>query len=196
MEPRFFRTAAAWRAWLEKNHDKQTELLVGFYKVDSGKPSMTWPESVDAALCFGWIDGVRRRIDDASYSIRFTPRKARSIWSVVNINRIEELTKEGLMHPAGLRAFAAREQRRSGVYAFEQEDIRFEAAQEALFRSNHAAWKFFQTQPAWYRRTATWRVVSAKKEETRVKRLAQLIADCGAGRTIAELTRTKTPKEI
>jgi uncharacterized protein YdeI (YjbR/CyaY-like superfamily) len=195
MEPRFFRTAAAWRGWLEKNHDKQTELLVGFYKADSGKASITWPESVDAALCFGWIDGVRRRIDDAGYSIRFTPRKTRSIWSVVNINRIEELTKEGLMHPAGLRAFAAREQRCSGVYAFEQEDIRFEAAQEALFRANHAGWNFFQTQPAWYRRTATWRVVSAKKEETRVMRLAQLIADCSAGRTIAELTRTRTPKQ-
>src|SRR5882757_8594746 len=161
MQPTFFPTAAAWRDWLQKNHDKQTELLVGFYKIGSGKPSMTWPESVDAALCFGWIDGVRRRIDDASYSIRFTPRKIRSIWSVVNIKRVEELTLQGLMFPAGLRAFAARKQERSGIYAFEQEDIRFEPAQEVLFRSNDAAWDFFQTQPARYRRTATWRVVSA-----------------------------------
>ncbi|MDQ1473783.1 MAG: hypothetical protein QOJ99_5263 [Bryobacterales bacterium] len=195
MEPKFFPTAAAWHAWLEKNHHRQTELLVGFYKVGSDQPSMTWPESVDAALCFGWIDGVRRRIDDVSYSIRFTPRKARSIWSVVNIKRVEELTIQRLMHAAGLRAFAAREQTRSGVYAFEQENVQFEAAQEALFRANKAAWDFFQTQPAWYRRTATWRVVSAKKEETRTKRLAQLMVDSSAGRTIAELTRIKGPKK-
>jgi uncharacterized protein YdeI (YjbR/CyaY-like superfamily) len=195
MEPEFFPKASQWRAWLEKNHDKKTELLVGFYKVDSGKPSMTWPDSVDAALCFGWIDGVRRRIDEVSYSIRFTPRKPRSIWSVVNINRVGELTAQKLMHPAGLRAFAARQQERSGVYAFEQENIRFEPAQEALFRSNNGAWKFFQAQPAWYRGTATWRVVSAKKDETQAKRLAQLIDDSSKGRTIAELTRSKSGKK-
>jgi uncharacterized protein YdeI (YjbR/CyaY-like superfamily) len=144
---------------------------------------------VDGALCFGWIDGVRRRIDAASYSIRFTPRKPRSIRSTVNINRVAELTRQGLMHAAGLKAFAARQEERSGVYAFEQEDIRLEAAHEDLFRANQEAWKFFQTQPAWYRRTATWRVVSARKEETRVKRLAALIEESGNKKAIAELTR-------
>jgi uncharacterized protein YdeI (YjbR/CyaY-like superfamily) len=189
MEPRFFPTIAHWRAWLESNHDREKELLVGFYKVDSGQRSITWPESVDGALCFGWIDGVRRRIDAASYSIRFTPRKPRSIWSTVNINRVAELMGQGLLHPAGVKAFAARQDARSGIYAFEQEDIRFEAAQEDLFRANQEAWIFFQTQPAWYRRTATWRVVSAKKEETRLRRLAALIEDSGNKLTIAQLTR-------
>jgi uncharacterized protein YdeI (YjbR/CyaY-like superfamily) len=189
LEPTFFPRAAAWRAWLEKFHDRETELLVGFYKVGSGKPSITWPESVDAALAFGWIDGVRRRIDEVSYSIRFTPRRPRSIWSVVNSRRVAELTSEGLMHPAGLKAYAAQRQERSGIYAFEQEEIRFEAAQEAVFRENAAAWDFFQSQPAWYRRTATWRVVSAKREETRQKRLAGLVEDSGNRRTIGPLTR-------
>src|SRR3977135_4218035 len=121
MNPKFFATPAAWRAWLEKHHADQKELLVGFYKKDSGKPSITWPESVDAALCFGWIDGVRRRIDDTRDRIPLTPRKARSIWSVVNIKRVEELTGRGLMRPAGLKAFETREEKRSGVYSFEQQ---------------------------------------------------------------------------
>ena len=189
MEPKFFATPAAWRAWLDKHHDKRQELLVGFYKRDSGKPSITWPESVDGALCYGWIDGVRRRIDDVSYSIRFTPRKPRSTWSVVNIKRVAELTSEELMRPAGIRAFEARQEDRSGIYAFEQQNIQFEGAQERRFRANRAAWKFFGAQPAWYRRTATWRVISAKREETREKRLTQLIDDCEQGRTIAELRR-------
>jgi uncharacterized protein YdeI (YjbR/CyaY-like superfamily) len=157
MEPKFFATPAAWRAWLDKHHDKRQELLVGFYKRDSGKPSITWPESVDAALCYGWIDGVRRRIDDVSYSIRFTPRKASSTWSVVNIKRVAELTGQALMRPAGIRAFEARKEERSGIYAFEQQSIQFESAQERRFRANRAVWKFFGAQPAWYRRTATWR---------------------------------------
>ena len=189
MNPKFFATPAAWRAWLEKHHADQKELLVGFYKKDSGKPSITWPESVDGALCYGWIDGVRRRIDDVSYSIRFTPRKPRSTWSVVNIKRVAELTSEELMRPAGIRAFEARQEDRSGIYAFEQQNIQFESAQERRFRANRAAWKFFGAQPAWYRRTATWRVISAKREETREKRLTQLIDDCEQGRTIAELRR-------
>lgn len=191
MAPKFFATAAPWRAWLDKNHAGKDELLVGFYKRDSGRASMTWPESVDQALCFGWIDGVRRRIDDESYSIRFSPRKPRSIWSVVNIRRVAELTRLGLMREAGLKAYAARTEARSGIYSFEQADIAFTPEQEALFRSNTAAWDFFQTQPAWYRRTATWRVVSAKKEETRLRRLTAVIEYSEQRLTIPELTRKK-----
>jgi len=184
MTPKFFATPAAWRAWLEKHHADQKELLVGFYKKDSGNPSITWPESVDGALCFGWIDGVRRRIDDVSYSIRFTPRKPRSTWSVVNINRVAELGRQGLMCPAGIQAFEARQEARSGIYSFEQQSVQFEKAQECRFRANAAAWKFFQSQPPSYRHLATWRVISAKREETKAKRLDRLIEDSQHGRRI------------
>jgi uncharacterized protein YdeI (YjbR/CyaY-like superfamily) len=189
MEPKFFATPSAWRTWLEKNHERRQELLVGFYKKDSGKPSITWPESVDVALCFGWIDGVRHRIDDCSYSIRFTPRKEHSIWSGINIQRVEELTKLQLMNPAGLKAFEARGEKRSGIYAFEQKNIQFEVSHEEAFRANGSAWKFFRSQAPWYQRTATWWVISAKREETRQKRLATLIVDSAAGRRIDQLNR-------
>ena len=185
----FFATPAKWRDWIEKHHHERQELLVGFYKKDSGKPSITWPESVDAALCFGWIDGVRRRIDDLSYTIRFTPRKPRSIWSAVNIKRVHELASAGLMHPAGIKAFEAREPARSAVYSFEQKGVEFEAVQKRRFRANRAAWKFFASQAPWYRRAATWWVVNAKRPETRGKRLAALIEDSARGRTIPHLTR-------
>lgn len=189
MEPIFFATPAEWREWLAQNHDREKEVLVGFYKKASGKPSMTWPESVDAALCFGWIDGVRRSIEESSYSIRFTPRKPRSFWSNVNIRRVEELTALRLMHPAGLKAFEARTGERSGVYSFEQKEVRLDAHQQREFKAEKAAWKFFESQAPWYRRTATWWVNSAKREETKAKRLATLIADSAAGRTIKPLTR-------
>lgn len=156
MEPKFFSTPAAWRAWLEKNYTKHSELLVGFYKKDSGKPSINWQESVDGALCFGWIDGVRRRIDDRSYSIRFTPRKDLSTWSAINIKRVEELTAAGLMHAAGLKVFAARQEKRSRIYSFEQDRVELESAQENAFRANRKAWEFFQSRPLSYRRPATW----------------------------------------
>src|SRR5947209_11945977 len=159
MNPQFFATPADWRKWLEANHERETEVLVGFYKRDSGKPSITWPESVDGALCFGWIDGVRRSIDASSYTIRFTPRRSRSIWSKVNIRRAEELIALGLMQPAGLRAFEARQDARSGVYSFEQEDIRFDKKQEQEFNRNKDGWKFFQSQAPSYRRTATYWVI-------------------------------------
>jgi uncharacterized protein YdeI (YjbR/CyaY-like superfamily) len=175
MEPMFFATAAEWRKWLEKHHGKERELLVGFYKKDSGRPSMTWPESVDAALCFGWIDGVRRRIDEVSYSIRFTPRKLRSIWSAVNIGRVVELTRMSLMAPAGIKAFEAREEHRSRVYAFEQGKVEFDSTQKALFQAHETAWKFFQAQAPSYIRTATWRVISAKRPDTGIRRLKALI---------------------
>jgi len=188
--PTFFATPAAFCAWLELHHDTAKELLVGFYKVGSGQPSITWPQSVDEALCFGWIDGVRRRIDEASYSIRFTPRRPRSIWSAVNIARVQELTQLGLMRPAGLAACEARSGDRSAIYAYEQPGgVALSADDEQSFRANEPAWAFFQAQPAWYRRTATWWVISAKKEETRRKRLLTLIDDSAQGRTIRELTR-------
>ena len=189
MEPTFFATPAAWRKWLEKNHNRKQELLVGFYKKDSGKPSITWPESVDAALCFGWIDGIRRRIDDESYSIRFTPRKPRSTWSAVNIKRVEALAARQLMHPAGIKAFEARREDRSGVYSFERRMVEFEDAQERVFRANESAWKFFLSRPPGYRRTATWWVVSAKRPETREKRLTALIGYSEKEQTIPQLTR-------
>jgi|SRR3954449_10523421 uncharacterized protein YdeI (YjbR/CyaY-like superfamily) len=189
MQPKFFETPDDWRRWLEQNHNRTSELLVGFYKKDSGKRSITWPESVDAALCFGWIDGVRRRIDDTSYSIRFTPRTSRSFWSVVNIKRMGELTAAGLVHPAGTKAFEARAGERSGVYSFEQAKVELTAAQEKQFRNNKPAWTFFQSQPPWYKKTATWWVISAKRPETRDKRLAVLIKDSAESRTIGPLTR-------
>ena len=151
---------------------------------------MTWPQAVDEALCFGWIDGVRKSIDETSYANRFTPRKARSTWSAVNIRRAHELIAEGRMRPAGLRAFAARAEERSGIYSYEQRgDAQLTDAQESQFQTNQAAWDFFQTQAASYRKTAIWWVVSAKKEETRQRRLTALIEDSAAGRRITSLTR-------
>jgi uncharacterized protein YdeI (YjbR/CyaY-like superfamily) len=193
--PTFFATPAELRAWLEAHHATQPELLVGFYKKGSGKPSITWPESVDEALCYGWIDGVRRSLGDEAYTIRFTPRKKRSVWSNVNIRRAGELIAEGRMRPAGLAAFEARTGERSGVYSFEQKDqekVVFDEAQARQFQADPKAWEFFQAQAPWYRRTATWWVISAKKEATRAKRLATLIADSAAGRPIRGLDRKPT----
>ena len=179
-KPQFFPTLAHWRAWLENHHADTEEFWVGFYKRDSGRASITWPESVDGALCFGWIDGVRKTIDATSYKIRFTPRKSRSIWSAINIKRTKELSKLGLMHSAGLAAFEKRDGDRSAIYAYEQrKKAKLPPEFEKQFRAKNEAWSFFQTQPPWYQRTSTYWVVSAKKEETRVKRLAILI-DCSA----------------
>jgi uncharacterized protein YdeI (YjbR/CyaY-like superfamily) len=190
MEPTFFATPDAFRAWLEEHHDTEAELSVGFWKRGSGRPSITWPEAVDQALCFGWIDGVRRRRDDDSYTIRFTPRRRRSTWSAVNVARVAELEAAGLMHPAGLEAFARRSDDRTAIYAYEQR----RAAElgedyEAELRADRDAWGFFQAQPPWYRRAAAQWVTSAKREETRRRRLAQLVADSAQGRTVPPLTR-------
>lgn len=179
MKPRFFATAQDFRDWLEKNHDKADELLVGFRKRHTRKPSMTWPESVDAALCYGWIDGIRRTLDDESYTIRFTPRRRGSIWSAVNIDRATELIKLGLMRPAGLREFEKRDEKRSRIYSYERESAAFDPADEKRFRANKAAWKFFSAQPPGYRRLATFYVVSAKQPATRLRRLERLIAASG-----------------
>lgn len=186
---KFFTTLDDWYRWLEKHHGDSKELVVGFYKKGTGKPSIDWPQSVDGALCFGWIDGVRRRLDEECYCIRFTPRRAKSIWSAVNIARVAELTAIGLMRPAGIAAFAARMEARSGIYAFEQESVELSAAQELYFRKHEAAWQFFQSKPAGYRRIALWWVISAKREETKVKRLATLIELSGEARLLPQLDR-------
>jgi uncharacterized protein YdeI (YjbR/CyaY-like superfamily) len=192
MKPRFFATPAKLRAWLETHHDSEPELVVSFYKKQSRRPSITWPESVDEALCFGWIDGIRRRVDDESYSIRFTPRKTTSTWSSVNVARLAELKALGKMRPAGLAAFEARSAAKSGLYAYENRHAAvLDTEQEALFRANRKAWKFFESQPPWYRKTAIWWVLSAKRDETRGKRLTTLIEESAAGRTIRQLTRTR-----
>jgi uncharacterized protein YdeI (YjbR/CyaY-like superfamily) len=190
VEPTFFATPEEFRAWLQAHHADVSELLVGFYKKGSGRPSITWQESVDEALCFGWIDGVRRSIDDESYSIRFTPRTNRSIWSAVNIMRAAELLEEGRMTPAGHAAFAKRTDEGSAVYSHEQRrQARLEPEQEARFRAHARAWEWFQSRPPSYRRSALHWVTSAKRPETRERRLATLIEDSEAGRTVKPLTR-------
>jgi uncharacterized protein YdeI (YjbR/CyaY-like superfamily) len=189
VDPVFFATPQEFRAWLEARHADAREVVVGFHRKGSGRPSMTWPESVDEALCFGWIDGIRRSLGDESYTIRFTPRKPRSTWSAINIGRARELIAEGRMRPAGLAAFEARSDDRSAIYAYEQRSgARLDPEQERELRANADAWAFFESQPPWYRRTATWWVVSAKREETRRKRLRTLIEDSAAGRRLRQLT--------
>lgn len=185
MPPTFFATPADLRRWFAQHHATARELHVGFYKKDSGQPSITWPESVDEALCVGWIDGVRRRIDERAYTIRFTPRKTTSIWSAVNIARVAVLTAEDRMQPSGLAAFEARQEKRSNIYAYEQpHGHSLDAPHETLFKAHPAAWEFFQRQPPGYRKLAVWRVVSAKQEPTRLKRLEKLIAESAAHRRL------------
>jgi uncharacterized protein YdeI (YjbR/CyaY-like superfamily) len=188
--PTFFVTPAAFREWLAANHAKEKDLLVGFYKTSSGKPSITWPESVDEALCFGWIDGVRKSLGEEAYTIRFTPRKPTSIWSTINVAKVAALRKAGKMQPAGEAAFALRTPERTGVYSFERaEAARLSAAETRALKADSRAAAFFAAQPPWYRRAVTHWVVSAKREETRARRLAAVIADSAAGRPIKLLTR-------
>lgn len=182
MNAKFFKTPSALRKWLEAHHASAKELWVGFYKKGSGKPSIDWPESVDEALCFGWIDGIRKSIDADSYMIRFTPRKPTSVWSAVNIKNVENLIKEKRMHPAGLKAFAARKENRSGIYSYEQRGPELVEPYLGMLKRNKAAWKFFQAQPPSYRKVMNWWVVSAKQEATRVKRLDKLIEESAQGR--------------
>ena len=185
----FFETPAAFARWLRRNHRTATELWVGYYKRATGRPSLTWPESVREALRFGWIDGLRRSIDGESYRIRFTPRKPKSNWSQINVRFAEELIAEGRMEPAGLAAFGARPARPSGGYTYEQGGGGAEAHVERELKKNRAAWAFFQAQPPWYRRTCARGVMSAKKDETRRRRLATLVADSARERTVPPLTR-------
>lgn len=191
MKATFFKTGAAFRAWLEKNHDKADELLVGFYKVASGKAGTSYHQALDEALAFGWIDGVRRTIDETSYSIRFTPRRARSIWSAVNIKRVKELEAAGRMAEPGRAAFATREEERSAAYSYERANARFSEESLAKFKANRAAWKFFEAQAPYYKRLLTHRVESAKRPETRAKRLEELIAVSAKGERIPLIAPAK-----
>jgi uncharacterized protein YdeI (YjbR/CyaY-like superfamily) len=190
VDPAFFATPEEFRAWLAEHHETERELLVGFHKKGSGRPSINWPESVDQALCFGWIDGVRRRVDDDSYTIRFTPRKARSTWSAVNVKRMKELVEAELVAPAGVAAFERRADDRTAIYSYEQRKAaQLEPEQEQRFKADERAWAFFEAQPPSYRRAATHWVTSAKREETRERRLTQLIEHSSAGRGVPPLTR-------
>jgi uncharacterized protein YdeI (YjbR/CyaY-like superfamily) len=189
MKPVFFKDSTELREWFRKNHQTKQELWVGLYKKASGKPSVTWPEVVDEALCWGWIDGVRKGIDADSYMNRVTPRKPRSNWSMKNVNRVQELIEEGRMQPEGLAAFEARTGDRSGVYSYEQrKTAKLTSAQEKQFRSNEDAWIYWKAQPPSYRKAAAWWVISAKRDETKERRLAQLIEDCANGQWVTPLT--------
>jgi len=183
----FFETPDQWRAWLEEHHERATEVEVGFRRKASGLPTMTWSEAVDEALCFGWIDGVRRGIDETSYRIRFTPRKKGSVWSRVNVDNVARLTEAGRMRPAGVAAFEARTAERSGVYSHERPQA-LAPEYEARLRANAAAWEDWSSRPPSYRRQAAHWVASAKREETRERRLAQLIESCAAGRRVPPLS--------
>jgi uncharacterized protein YdeI (YjbR/CyaY-like superfamily) len=192
--PTHFANAAAFRCWLERHHASSAELLVGFYNKASGRGGLTYAEALDEALCFGWIDGVRRRLDADRYTIRFTPRRPRSIWSRVNLRHVARLRQLGKMHAAGLTAFAARTAQKTGVYSFENRPEKFPERLARQFRSEKAAWAFWQKQPPGYRRTAIWWVISAKQEATRQRRLGQLIADSAAGRRLAAIAGNATPR--
>jgi len=185
--PTYFPSPAAFRAWLFEHHATATELVVGFHKTGTGTPSMTWTESVREALCFGWIDGIRRRVDDTRYTIRFTPRRKGSIWSAVNVKHVEELIATGLMQPAGLRAFEARKDAKSGGYSFEQRTMELPAAYTAVFRKHRKAWLWFEASAPSYRKAAVWWVVSAKREETRDRRLQQLITCSAEGARLPQM---------
>ena len=188
----YFRSPADLRAWFDQHHQTAQELWVGYYKKYSREPSITWPESVDEALCFGWIDGIRRSVDERRYTIRFTPRHPGSTWSAVNTARVLALKEAGHMHLAGLQAFEARQENKSGIYSYEQRRDQLDEPYVSLLQNNQAAWDFYQAQPASYRKAVNWWVISAKIEETRRKRLAQLVEDSANSRTIAQFTRRKS----
>ena len=180
----FFETEDEFRKWLESHHDKETELIVGFYKVNSGRPSMTWSQSVDQALCFGWIDGVRNSIDKESYCIRFTPRKSSSIWSAINIKKVEELTKAGLMKPAGQNAYSLRTENKSNIYSYEKEIVSLEEKYEKQFKRDKIAWDFFMKQAPSYKKVMFHWIMSAKQEKTRLSRLEKTITESGQQKRI------------
>ncbi len=183
--PKFFRTPRHFRSWLAKNHERADALWVGYYRKETGRPSITWPESVDEALCFGWIDGIRKKVDDISYKVRFTPRRAKSVWSVVNIARIAVLAREERMQPAGVAAFQRRDENNTRRYSFEiRATAKLSPADEREFRRDREAWRFFDAQPPGYKRLAAFWVIDAKRKETRRARLERLIATSRARRRI------------
>lgn len=194
MTPIFFRTPAEFRKWLAKNHATADQLWVGYYKKGTGRPSLTWPESVDEALCYGWIDGIRKSIDDISYQIRFSPRNPGSVWSGVNIKRAQALIEQGRMHPAGFKAYAARIENKSGIYSYEQRSAELVEPYRGLLKKDRAAWNFFQAQPASYRKAVSWWIISAKQEETRVRRVEKLIAYAAQGQRLPEFTPRKAAR--
>ena len=187
MKPTFFKNQKELRKWFEKNYDKRREIWVGFYKKDSGRANFTWSQSVDQALCFGWIDGIRKSIDNDSYMIRFTPRNPKSNWSAINIKKIKELTKLGLMHQAGIEVFKKREEKRSEIYSFEQNKVKLSKTYELKFKSKKNAWKFFQSLPPSTKKPSIWWVMSAKKEETQLRRLDILIKSSEEGEKVPPL---------
>ena len=191
MDPIFFETPADFRAWLAENHATADHLLVGFHKKGSGRRSITWPEAVDEALCYGWIDGVHKGIDAGSYTIRFTRRKKGSVWSTVNVNRARALTELGRMQPTGLAAFEARKEDRSGIYSHEQGDVEMPEPYLGLLREDAAAWEFYEKQPASYRKAVNWWVVSARKDETRRRRLESLVACSARAERVPQFTWKK-----
>ncbi len=194
MQPSYFPTPAHFRAWLTENHARCAELLLGFHKKDSGLPSITYPEALDHALCFGWIDGVRKSVNATSYMVRFTPRKPKSYWSKVNTNRAHELIKLGLMQAPGLTVFQARDQATTKRYSFERENAKLRPADTRQFKSNPKAWAFFQSQPPYYKRVCTWWVVSAKRDPTRLRRLRSLIAASANHRRLDQfISKPKKP---
>ncbi len=188
MQVTHFRTAAEFRRWLQKHHATAKEVWVGFYRKESGREGMSYKEALDQALCFGWIDGIRKKVDEQSYTNRFTPRTAKSIWSLINIRRVKELEALGLMAAPGRAAFKSRDPKRSGMYSFENRPQSLPAALQRIFMANKDAWAFFMAQPPGYRRLGIWFVMSAVKDETRRKRLAKLIDDSARGRRLGVMT--------
>jgi uncharacterized protein YdeI (YjbR/CyaY-like superfamily) len=194
MRPTYFRTPSEFRDWLKEHHDKEAELWVGFHKKGSGMPSITWSEAVDEALCYGWVDSIRRSVDDKRFMNRFTPRKPSSNWSEVNVRRVEELTRQRRMRMPGRKAFEARRPKKAGTYSYEQRyEVKLPPELERRFRARTKAWTWFQDQSASYRSTALYWVMSAKKQETRGRRLATLIEDSAAGQRVPPLRRP-TPR--
>ena len=184
MKIKYFKSTHDFRRWLEKHHAITQELWVGYYKKSSQQPSITWPESVDEALCFGWIDGIRKSVDDLRYTIRFTPRRRGSIWSAINVKRARELSDKGLMKPTGMAAFDARKENRSGIYSYEQRTAKLDGPYEKRLRQNKAAWDFFYAQPPFYRTAIGWWIVNAKQEATRLKRVEKLITESARGKRL------------
>ncbi|MCB0375877.1 MAG: YdeI/OmpD-associated family protein [Sinomicrobium sp.] len=184
MKPVFFATQLHFREWLEKNHDTAQELLVGYYKVKSGKPSMTWPESVDQALCFGWIDGIRRSVDEECYCIRFTPRRPTSIWSAVNIKKVEVLIEKDLMHPAGMASFEKRKAHKSEIYSYENKPKQLSPEFKKTFMAHKKAWDFFSSQAPSYQKTIMYWIMSARQEKTRLGRLEKTIRLSDEGKRV------------
>jgi uncharacterized protein YdeI (YjbR/CyaY-like superfamily) len=188
MQPVFFLSVGELRAWLKANHDKASELVIGFYKTKTGKPTITYAEALDEMLAYGWIDGIRKGIDKERYLIRYTPRKSGSIWSNVNIKRVNELREMEKMHAAGIRAFESRRESRSGIYSYEKEPEKLGKEYEEIFRQNEKAWSFYKSMPPTYQRATAHLVNSAKREETRLRRLHELIRDSAEGRKIKALS--------